>query len=215
MTFQVPIIITAFNGEPNLALKRHMTKTMVKHLKERDMFVCLASHSTHDEETLSYCDVFIYDKDNSFPRHYSGGHGIAELRSIYNAIAILKQKGFTSFIKATFDLDPSMDFKFIAEKSIETGKEAVTTFWGHSTNTLSTMLFYSKIDFFERTLSMDEANSHHSLLETVWFKSLMNKGCMSQILVTNPYEPGLFGLNTGYINHSAAGGTILENNYSW
>jgi hypothetical protein len=213
MTHQIPVLVTAFTGEPRAELKRHMAKNLVKSLKQQGMFVCFASHSTHDEETQSYCDVFIYDKDNSFPA-VSGGHGLAELRSIYNAMAILKQKGFKSFIKTSFDMDPTIDFKLIADKSIASGKEVVTTTWGGNIATLSTMFFYSTIDFIEKTLTMEDTqNRVGTLLECVWCDSVNSKGLRDRMLITHPHSEGIFGYDLK--NYSEGGGVVFGPQYIW
>jgi organic radical activating enzyme len=150
------VIVTSYCGEPNPDKKRHMTKTLCKNLKEQGLFVCLASHSTIDEETQKYCDVFVYDKDNTFS---VGGipsegltHGVAELTSLHNAINSLQRFGFKNIVKVTFDVNPTIDFVSLIDRSKAHEKKLVSPGWGIS---ITTVCFFVDIEFFKILLPLN------------------------------------------------------------
>ena len=60
------VLITSYCGGVNPQQKEHMTKTICKKIKEQGLQVCLATHSPVDVETQKYCDIVVYDADNSF-----------------------------------------------------------------------------------------------------------------------------------------------------
>jgi hypothetical protein len=128
-------------------IKRHMTTSLCKYLKETsDHMVVLASHSPISEETQQYCDLVIYDKDNSFqvngiPKCFeepferrdprttmlNAGYGIAEFTSLHNAINALNRfKHITHFFKLPYDSELDIDWNSTVEKCHQTKKKMVS-----------------------------------------------------------------------------------------
>lgn len=207
------ILITAYCGGDTKDIKRHMTKTICQQIKQQnpELFICLVSHSTHDEATQENCDVFVYDKDNSFqidgfPEHRLNNHGVAELRSIYLGVEVLKKKGFTHFLKLCYDNNPDLDFARLIEACENTNKELVTAKW-YEEGSLGTNVFFSSIDFFEKTLGPDIIPLLEYNIENVWNHSVRTKGLINDVFLIEDYSNFL----TFEIKHfSHYGGTQIE-----
>lgn len=212
------IIVTTYCGGNHEQDKRKMTNTICKNLSKAGHFLVLASHSPIDMETQNYCDIFIYDKDNSFYfngvpkkhiRNYQGyimdgNHGVAELTSTHNGIKALPKR-FKYFLKLTYDLSPEVNYHDIIEKCKNTGKKMVTSRWGNDI-TLGTMMHFCEIDFFNETLSMNDLYRCEKDLENVWFDSIGDRNLFDKIHILDSYE-NFFGYNI--IQYANLGGNVM------
>ena len=175
------VLITAFTGFSNPQLKNDMTLTLCHHLKQTGHFVCLASHSQINSMTQKCCDVAIYDADNSWQINgvpSRPNHGVAELTSIHNGLDILKRKGFTNVLKLCYDVCPLVNYSSLIERCKETKSRLVT--YKNATD-LGTLLFFSDIEFFQKTLSMNEIWRFERAIEAGWYDSVMEKECMQYV----------------------------------
>lgn len=208
------IIITSYCGGTAPDAKRKMTKTLCKRSKQLHNFVCLASHSSIDEETQEYCDMFVYDANNSFKVNglptldHVNGHGVAELVSTHNAVNLIERLGFKYFLKLAFDSDPNADYNEVIYKSRETNKKLVTGNAG--ANTLGTHAYFCEIEFFKNTFSLNEVyrcdKFHGGNAEFVWFDSISEKGSLDDVLVLEFHD--FFGHDIRGFSHN--GGTFVR-----
>ncbi|NBP00463.1 MAG: hypothetical protein EBU90_10130 [Proteobacteria bacterium] len=203
------IIVTSYCGGNFQEEKRKMTKTICKKLFNAGHFVVLASHSTIDEQTQEYCDLFVYDRDNRFS--FDGiptrttNHGVAELTSIHNALKLLP-KQYKNILKMSYDNQPDLDYHDIITKCKETNKRAVTAKWGNDV-TLGTQMFFSDIEFFNQTLSMNELYRCEKDLEYVWFDSVADKNLLNEVEILDIYRDFL-GHNV--LQYAHAAGTSVD-----
>lgn len=203
------IIVTSYCGGNFQEEKKKMTKTICKMLSEKGHFVILTTHSTIDTETQSYCDLFVYDKDNRFsfdgvPQRTTN-HGVAELTLMRNAVNLIP-KGFKYLLKMAYDNKPDLDYHDIIQKCKETGKKAVTAKWGNDI-TLGTQMYFSEIEFFNQTLSMNEIWRCEKDLEYVWFDSVKDKNLLDQVHILDIYR-NFLGHDVLQYAHSA--GTFVD-----
>jgi hypothetical protein len=203
------IIVTTYCGGNYEAEKRRMTQTICKKLTEKGHFVILTSHSMIDMETQSYCDLFVYDKDNRFsfdgvPQRTTN-HGVAELTLMRNAVNLIP-KGFKYLLKMAYDNKPDLDYHDIIQKCKETGKKAVTAKWGNDLS-LGTQMYFSEIEFFNQTLSMNELWRCEKDLEYVWYDSVNEKGLLDQVHILDIYR-NFFGHDV--LQYAHAGGTHVD-----
>lgn len=203
------IIVTSYCGGNFQEEKKKMTKTICKMLSEKGHFVILTTHSTIDTETQSYCDLFVYDKDNRFsfdgvPQRTTN-HGVAELTLMRNAVKLIP-KGFKYLLKMAYDNKPDLDYHDIIQKCKETGKKAVTAKWGNDI-TLGTQMYFSEIEFFNQTLSMNEIWRCEKDLEYVWFDSVKDKNLLDQVHILDIYR-NFLGHDVLQYAHSA--GTFVD-----
>lgn len=203
------VIVTSYCGGNYEEEKRKMTKTICKRLYESDHFTVLASHSIIDAETQKYCDLFVYDRDNRFSfngvPNRTTNHGVAELTSVHNAIKILP-KQYKYILKMSYDNQPDLDYHDIILKCKETGKKAVTAKWGNDV-TLGTQMYFSEIDFFKQTLSMNELYRCEKDLEYVWYDSVREKDLLIDVHLIDIYR-NFLGHNVLQYAHSA--GTFID-----
>jgi hypothetical protein len=207
------IIVTTHCAGAGEDMKRKMTKTICKYLNQTPYFLCLASHTPIDEETQSYCDGFIYDKDNSFQIDglpaQNLTHGMAELKSIHNAVNFLQRFGYTHFLKIAYDNNPDADYIDIiqkAEQICSSGFKMITAKWGNDIS-LGTHVFYSSIDFFKKNLSLEKPNVYQEQLEQSIFQEFMTTGVLGSVFLIENYNNFL---GHSFIQYSHAGGTRVD-----
>lgn len=203
------IIVTTYCEGNFQQEKRKMTKTICKRLSDAGHFVVLASHSIIDTDTQEYCDLFVYDKNNSFS--FDGvpvrqtNHGVAELTSIHNALKILPDN-IKYFLKVAYDNQPDLDYHDLITKCKMTDKMAVTAKWGNDI-TLGTHMYFSNVEFYKQTLSLNELYRCEKDLEYVWYDSVKDKNLLDEIHLIETYNDFL-GHNIRQYAHS--GGTFVE-----
>lgn len=209
------VIVTTHCAGVGESEKRKMTKTLCKTLSNSGLFVCLASHSSIDEETQLYCDGFIYDKDNSFQ---IGGkpesnltHGMAELKSVHNAVNFLSRFGYTHFLKVAYDNIPTVDYKDIVDKCdriCATGnKQMVTAYWGNDYS-LGTHVFYSSIEFFKEAMPLTTPDVYQEQLEQKLFSNFRDRCLLHKVYIIENYNNFL---GHEFIQYSHAGGSRVDN----
>jgi hypothetical protein len=120
MNEDTAVVVTAYCDGQNPEEKRKMAKTLVKSLKEKGHYVCMTTHSILDEETQSYCDAYLYDRNN--PWQINGQptrpkHAVAELILMHTANDFVQKYGFKNVFKMTFDLSPNLDVHEIINRS--------------------------------------------------------------------------------------------------
>ena len=206
------VIVTTFCGEPNAELKKHMTKTLCRRLKEQDLFVCLAAHSIVSEDIQQYCDVVIYDKDNRMQFNgqpsITDNHGVAELTSIHNALNCLHRFGFQKFYKLAYDCNPSVNYDYIISKSKAHEKRMVTSRWHYSRETLSTLGFLCDIEFFRNFTPFEQVlpRMNHAI-EDVLFQLARERNLFDDICLYDSYEQYLECDHVQFCHH---GGKTVE-----
>ena len=207
------IIVTTHCAGAGEDMKRKMTKTICKYLSNTPYMLCLASHTPIDEHTQAYCDGFIYDKDNSFqidglPQE-NLTHGMAELKSIHNAVNFLERFGCTHFLKVAYDNNPDADYTDIvhkAEQVCSQGYNMITAKWGNDIS-LGTHVFYSEIDFFKRNLSLSTPNVYQEQLEQSIWSEFNRRGILNAVYILDTYSNFL---GHSFIQYSHAGGTRVD-----
>jgi hypothetical protein len=202
------IIVTSYCGGNFEAEKRKMTRVICKRLFEAGHHVVLASHSTIDEETQKYVHAYVYDSNNSFQinglPNRTTNHGVAELTSVHNALKFLGD--FKYFMKVTYDNKPDLDYHDVIAKCKQTGKKAVTAKWGNNV-TYGTQMYFTEIDFFNRTLSLNEVSRCDKDLEYVWFDSIGDLGLHDDVCLLENYH-NFMGQDVLQYSHSA--GTSVD-----
>lgn len=214
---KIAIVVTSFTGGANPELKEKMTKTLCKKLSSTtSYYICLASHSPIDAETQQYCNAAIYDSDNSFqidglPKDKLT-HGMAELKSLHNAINHLQGKGFTHMFKLTFDCDPTLDFNTIIEKAKividQTGKKMICSGWGNY-QTIGFLIFYSELNFFKKTFSLDTPEEWKECFEIQAYNMVDKLGLTDQLYLHSQSSYDSF-LGHPIKDYSHQGGTVFE-----
>lgn len=213
MKNKTAILITTYCGGVASDLKRHMTKTICKRIKESnpELYICLVSHSTIDEDTQQYCDLFLYDADNSFQINglpaKRPSHAVAELKLMWMGVKLLKSLNFTHFLKLTYDNNPAIDYSDLIMRCEETNNYLVTAKW-YDHKSLATNMFYSDIEFFEKTLTMDCLPLlDHNIIECIWYYNVLSKGLMDNVCLHENYE-NFFEFELKHFCHY--GGTHVE-----
>jgi len=214
---KVPIVITAYTGGEGSDVKKKMAETLCEELSKLGMYICLASHSPISEKTQQYCNGFIYDSDNDF--HINGlpiegrNHGIAELKSVHNALNYLDRFGFTEFFKVTYDADPKLPYATIIERAQfivdNYNKEFICSGWGHN-RTLAALMYYSTFDFFRKITPLNTPEYYKACFEVNWFLSAEQKNVLDKIHMCHVrlYDDYLgFPIR----DYSHQGGTELDN----
>jgi hypothetical protein len=170
--------------------KRYMTKTLLRHLRQTGYYICCASHSTLDRETQEYCDMFIYDKDNSYQingQPLRPNHGVAELISMVNGLLHLKVKGYDRVMKICYDQIPDYDYESIIKKYQSIDCDLVSC---ANAFDLGTLFFYGKIDFILDTLPIDELwrLNAHNVMERAWREKVVSKNLLHRVHAVEHYE---------------------------
>ena len=217
---KVAIVVTTYTGGQESELKSRMTKTLCKRLSELRLFdlpfhVCLVSHSPIDIETQNYCHSFIYDADNSF--QINGlpvdnlTHGMAELKSVHNAVNYLKRFGFTHFFKLTYDCDPTLDFVDIIKRAVlvceEQKKSMVCSGWGIK-ETIGFLMFYCKLDFFSEAFPLTKPEVWHANFEMQSYNVVESLGLIDQVYQHHNTYDNFLGYQIRDFAHQ--GGTEFE-----
>jgi hypothetical protein len=202
------IIVTTYCGGNFQEEKRKMTKTICKRLSDSGHYVVLASHSTIDVETQQHCNLFVYDRNNNFQidgiPNRKDNHGVAELTSVHNALRLIPKMKY--FIKVSYDNQPDLDYNNIIEQCKGIGKKAITAKWGNNI-TLGTQMYFSEIDFFNHTLSLDEIWRCDKDLEYVWYDSVLAKNLLDDVYIIENYH-NFLGHDVLQYAHSA--GTYVD-----
>jgi hypothetical protein len=213
---KIPIIITAYCDGDSSEIKIRMAEKLCEELSKTGHYICLASHSIMPASVQKHCNAYIYDSDNDF--HINGipetdrTHGMAEIKSIHNAVNYLERFGFTEFFKLTYDCDPYLPYGVMIERAqwvIENyNKSMVCSGWGNQ-ETIAALLFYSKIDFFRKITSLDTPEVWKSCFEVSWYNNAKNLGATDQIFQSHIrlYDDYLgFAIK----DYSHQGGTEME-----
>ena len=224
-TSDVAIVITAYCTEPDLKQKLHMTKKLCETFKNSPHPIVLASHSPIPVDIQNLVDIYIYDKDNSF---YWNGipkasqnpymkwndatgalnayYGVAELKSVHNAInSLRKYSNVKSILKIAYDEAPNVNHHAIIERAKKTKKPAVLANLIEKHNwtkklvdsgtapagSFGTHIFYCDIDFFQKTLSMEEITRYDTesvpWLEVIWYSSIKEKNLLNDVYIAEGY----------------------------
>jgi len=215
MTNKTAMLVTAYFGEEFPEIKQRMTKTLCSKLKDLGFFVCLSSHTPVCEDLQKYCDIFIYDKDNSFkingiPENSTGNHGVSEFKSIYNGLNVLQRFNFDSIFKLAYDTNPNIDFIYVLEKCKKLNKKVVTSLWFQNQLTLGTTFFYTDIDFFYNSFPIEEVYRFTELFEGAWYKALIEKELLHEIYRFTTYEEFV---EASPIEYCHGAGTLFNNSY--
>jgi len=182
------ILITSFTGYPgdsNNEIKKLMEHTLCRNMFNAGHFVCLASHSPVALRTQIFCHRTIFDADNSWqikgvPQRPN--HGVAELTSIHNGLGVLKRMGFKYILKQCFDVCPVVDYHDMINCSrslCQTLDKKLLTY--ENDTDVATLMFFAEIDFFEKTLSLDEIWRFNAAIERGWKDSIREKGLLKYV----------------------------------
>lgn len=208
------IVVISYCGGQHEDLKRKMTRVICKNLYEKNHFVVLSSHSPIDLETQKYCNIFVYDSDNSFsvdgiPKS-NPSHSVAEITSIHNALKLIPKK-FKYVLKVCYDNQPDIDFADLIQKCKNTGKKLVTGKWGNDV-TLGMHLCFFEVDFFRQTLSLDELYRYDlspTNLEHVWYDSVRDKNLLDEVH-REMYDAPPYFFGYPILQYSHDGGTQVD-----
>lgn len=213
---QVPIVVTAYTGGENSAEKLHMTEKMCEALSKTGNYICLATHSTIPESIQKYCNAFIYDSDNTF--HVNGepkegqNHGIAETRSIHNALNHLDRLGYKEFLKIGFDADPRLPFNTIIERAQyfidNQNKSLVCSGYGNN-ETVGTLIFYSTFDFYRRVFSLEDPNKLKTCFEVSVYNNIKELQLVDEVYMCHIRQREDF-LGFEIIDYSHDGGSYVD-----
>jgi len=227
-TSDTAIVITAYYPKESAADKIYMTKKLCQSFKKSPHLIVLASHSPMPVDVQELVDLYVYDNDNEpywngVPKKamqpymkwdeetgaLNAFYGIAELKSVHNAInALKKYPNVKNILKIAYDESPATDHHSIIEKAKKTKKRAVLAElrdringWGTIKDKLGiknlprgsfgTHIFYCEVDFFMETLSIDEIHRYDDevvpWLECVWYSSIADKKLLDQVYVSEGY----------------------------
>jgi hypothetical protein len=184
MNEDTAVVVTAYCDGQNPEEKRKMAKTLVKSLKEKGHYVCMTTHSVLDEETQSYCDAYLYDKNN--PWQINGqptrpNHAVAELILMHTANDFVQKYGFKNVFKMTFDLSPNLDVHEIINRSKSKNKRLVTC---RNNTDLGTLCFFSDVGFLRETFQMDQIHrispATNYSVEPTWYQLVLEKGLIDE-----------------------------------
>lgn len=208
---KIAIILTTYCGDPDSEKKEHMTKTLCRELRKTPYYVCVASHSPLDKELQTLSNGFVYDDDNSFqidgkPTH-GLTHGLAEMKSVHNALNYLTRFKFTHMFKIAYDCVPNIDYTDLIQKCSDIvdhqDKSLVTAKWGRD-DSLSSMMFYSNIEFYRKTCSIETPEIWHDLFESQWYNNIRNMNLLDKTHSCAGYD-NFLGYNiVQYSHHGGA-----------
>jgi len=204
------VLVTSYCGGQFSQEKKIMTEVLCSKLKSLGFFVCLATHSSLSDSIQNIVDYYIYDKDNSFNVYgvETTNHGVAEFKSIHNAIDALTRFNFKYVYKIAYDTNPEIDFVNVLEKCKLKNKKLVTARWPscEPPETIGTHLFFSEIEFFKKTFSFSECYRFvNQVLECAWFSSIFEKQLLSEIFRYLNYEEMLGVLKFEYSHFGGKG----------
>ena len=193
MNNETAMLVTAYFGGEFPDIKKRMTKTLCSRLKDLGFFVCLVSHSPVPEDIQELCDIFIYDKDNTYkindiPKDSPSNHGVAELKSIYDGLNVLNRFNFKSIFKLAYDTNPDIDFIRILTKCKTLNKKIITALWFKNENTLGTTFFYADIEFFYKSFPIEDVYRFTINFEGAWYFALQDRNLLDQIYRYFTYE---------------------------
>jgi hypothetical protein len=185
---RIPIVVTAYCAGEQAELKVRMAEKLCEELSKTGHYVCLATHSPLPERVQMFCDGYVYDSDNSFQIDGQPtenlSHGLAEMKSIHNALNYLERFGFTEFFKVTYDADPKLPYSTIIERAqyvMETTKKSfICSGWGNS-ETIAALMFYSTIDFYRKISSLKTPEKWKSCFEVNWYLNAKELGVLDDI----------------------------------
>jgi hypothetical protein len=223
------ILITAYTGgnDPShhncgdyeaVQLKRLMTKTLVKHLKNSGYYVCVSAHSILDEETQNMCNAFIYDSNNCWQVDgvpTKPNYGVAEITAVQNGLNFLSGHGFKNVLKLCYDQHPNLDYSKLIQKFESIDKKLITLKDAYGVGTLC---FFANIQFVKDTFSLNEIYRIDNLpvqaVERVWFDSIRDKGLMDKVYGYLTYDE-MLELPPNSIHHfsSMDGNKLYDYNY--
>lgn len=207
------ILVTSYCGGNFSEEKKIMTEVLCSKLKSFGFFVCLATHSILSEDVQNLVDYYIYDKDNSFniKTIKTNNHGVAEFTSIHNALGATSRFDFKYIFKIAYDTNPDVNFLSVLEKCKSYNKSLVTSHWlSCGPQTIGTLVFFSDIEFFKKTLSLTEAFRFEHVLEGAWFQSVAEKNLFSEVHLYNSYEEFL---EVSKIEYAHFGGKGMSEGY--
>lgn len=215
MNTKPAMLVTAYFGEEFPEIKQRMTKTLCAKLKDLGFFVCLASHSPVSEDLQKYCDIFIYDKDNSYkingiPENSTGNHGVSEFKSIYNGLNVIERFGFTDIFKLAYDTNPNIDFIYVLDKCRKLNKKAISSLWFQNPMTFGTTFFYVNIEFFRKSFPLKEVYRFTELFEGAWYKSFVEKELLAEIYRFTTYDDFV---EISPVEYCHGAGTTFNNSY--
>lgn len=208
------IIVTSYTGGPQSELKKKMTKVLCKTLRQTTpYYICLATHSTLDEETQNYCHGYVYDCDNSFdingvPPPGQTTHGMAEVKSIHNALNYLERFKFKNFFKIAYDNTPIINYNDIIQKCKDicsNNKSMVTAQWGNNYS-LGVHMFYSTIEFYRIIYDLERPYTIREQNEINLFNNIRDLGLMNRVHIIENYD-NFLGYNSNQYSHH--GGNLV------
>jgi hypothetical protein len=189
---KIPIVVTAYCDGEGSEIKIRMAEKLCQELNKTGHYVCLATHSTLPQSVQKLCNAYIYDSDNDF--HIDGlpvegrNHGIAEIKSVHNALNYLERFGFKEFFKVSYDIDPTLPFNTIIERAQfivdNYNKEFVGSGWGDN-RTLAALTYYSTFDFFRKITPLETPEKYKSCFEVSWFLSAEEKGVLDKVYISH------------------------------
>jgi hypothetical protein len=224
-TDDTAIVITTYCEEPDKQLKLHMTKKLAQSMIKSNHVVVIASHSCLPVDIQEQCDLYVYDNDNlphvnGIPKKatkpftkwdpktgcMNSYYGIAELKSMHNAInALKKYPHVKNILKICYDSSPAVNHLSIIQKSKLTKKKLVTpqlrdnwewvgvksALGVYPTGNLGTHAFWVDIEFLQKTLSLDEVYRYDTdpvpWLECVWYNSVKEKKLLNEVYLAESY----------------------------
>lgn len=211
----IGIVITAYCVEPHLKEKLLLTENLCKSVSKLEIPFCLASHSPIPESIQVLCDGYVYDKDNSF--HINGEpktrrtHGLAELKSIHNAVNFLVEKfNITHFLKLTYDISAKTDFNTLLERCKTVNKEMISCQWNTREPSISTMCYYISVKFFKLLFSLNNLEYYRNLFESNIYKKCLVMGLLDKIQHEINYE-NFLGVRVKHSVHWA--GKLIDKDF--
>lgn len=221
------IVITTYCAEPRKDVKLHMTKKLAQSMMNTDHIVVIASHSPLPVDVQQQCDLYVYDNDNlphvngipekatkPFPKWdpeigvLNAYYGIAELKSMHNAInALQKYPHIKNILKLCYDSAPHPHTNYIklieraklTKKKLCTPKLREQFDWDWvrekkgiaPKGSLGTHAFFTDIEFFRQTLSLDEVYRYDTAvvpwLECVWYDSIKDKKLLDDVHIAESF----------------------------
>lgn len=207
-----PVYYTTGNEEQN-AKKRHMAKTLARHLGNLDYHVCMSSHSALDMDTQRACSSFIYDSDNSWQicgLPLRPNHGVAEMTAIVNGLMMLKTKGFDWVLKLNYDQTPTLDYDNVIKTCSQLDADLAT--YENATD-YGMMVFWGNIDFIIDSLPLDRLQTCEGAVETCWYNKIADSLMKPRVHGFASYEQ-MFAVPDGtLLHHSYVGSALHEYNY--
>ena len=110
-------------------------------------------------------------------------------------------------LKLSYDVNPTIDFNSLIERSKTHEKQMVSARWHYSRETIGTISFFSTIEFYKECLPLTELHRFTMAVEDVLYHIIREKGWFNYVELFDNFETYL---QNDHIQFCHDGGKRME-----